>query len=373
MKTFVRRKFLNLLALYLVLSGIISGCSSPAVKPSEPILRQELPMGLYSYQLIKVEKERTKTSLAAVSEEAFVKSFSESPSLPIIFFGEFHAHPGVHLAQYEVLKHFYNEYGKTVLTMEQFSQDKQSVVSEYLADVSKMGEKTFEIRSKAWPNYLSDYRPLMLLAQQHESPVIAANAPRSAVRCISSVGREGVKQIPENLQDYVVFPWGGELTAEALVQLRETSYFQRFLERMTSDLTEDQQNRQFAAQQVWDETMAHSIFNAAQRYPEMPIVHVVGAFHVEQHDGIVKQVRLRQHQQKNEDTEKEKASRSLVTVIPVMGTYDELFEQAHLGDYLLWVNPVPVVYTEAEIKKYSKLHKREKATKCEFGKPKMKH
>ncbi|MCV5871569.1 ChaN family lipoprotein, partial [Escherichia coli] len=65
---------------------------------------------------------------------------------------------------------------RIALSMEQVTRDKQSVLDAYLK--GEIGEQYFMSQSNAWPNYESDYRPLVEFAKQANLPVIAANAPK---------------------------------------------------------------------------------------------------------------------------------------------------------------------------------------------------
>ena len=63
-----------------------------------------------------------------------------------------------------------------VLSMEQFSRADQPVLDAYLA--GRIGESALIRDGHAWPNYQSDYRPLVEFAKAQHLPVIAANAPK---------------------------------------------------------------------------------------------------------------------------------------------------------------------------------------------------
>ncbi|NMU84680.1 ChaN family lipoprotein, partial [Vibrio parahaemolyticus] len=77
---------------------------------------------------------------------------------------------------------------------------KQPVVDAYLR--GEIGEQYLMKQANAWPNYESDYRPLVEFAKQKNLPVIAANAPKSIVRCI---GRQGLDYINKLDDDQRMF------------------------------------------------------------------------------------------------------------------------------------------------------------------------
>jgi len=177
--------------------------------------------------------------------------------------------------------------------MEMFERDTQNVVDDYLA--GHIGEDNFRRRGRAWGNYAESYRPLVEFAKEHHLPVIAANVPGAVVRC---VGLEGpaylARMAPEKR---------GQAAAE--LHLQEGPYkdkFLRFLEESGShgpeaDKTPEQKkeeaDRSFASQVARDDTMAESIFLSLQKNPARKVVHLTGAFHVEEALGTMERLKLR--------------------------------------------------------------------------------
>jgi uncharacterized iron-regulated protein len=80
------------------------------------------------------------------------------------------------------------------LSLEQFERDTQPLVDLYLE--GKIGEKVLEEDGRAWPNYEQSYRPLVEFARDNSLPVVASNAPRQAVICVSKKGPEVIDEIP---------------------------------------------------------------------------------------------------------------------------------------------------------------------------------
>lgn len=65
---------------------------------------------------------------------------------------------------------------KLALSMEMFEADNQSKLNNFLADT--LSEENFLAASRPWPNYGTDYAPLVNFAKEKKMPVIAANVPR---------------------------------------------------------------------------------------------------------------------------------------------------------------------------------------------------
>ena len=302
-----------------------------------------LTSGFYSYHFLMDGK--------VISADQVVEHIAHQNSTPIVLFGEYHAHPGVHLAQYNLLKAMQREFGQVSLSMEQFARDKQNLIDQYLQDIDAMGEEVFVIRSNAWRNYRSDYRPLVFAQMEAGLPVIAANAPRKVVRCISRVGREGIQQIPEKYSGTAVFPWQNNESHYELSNRQE--YYDSFAERLGNELPQETIERQFAAQQVWDATMADSILLSQQTYPNNALMHTVGSFHVDFGRGLADFLGQTQNEK-------------LFTIVPVTGGWQQVQNMQNRADILLWVNPTPIAYTAEEQERYGKLHRSPKAENCKF-------
>lgn len=192
---------------------------------------------------------------------------SELLTADVILVGEWHTHPGVHRFQTDLL-HTLSSQRNVALSMEQFTRDKQPVLNQYLA--GEIGEQPLISEGNAWPNYESDYRPLVELAKRQGLDVIAANAPKAIVRCIGRQGIGYLDKLDETERHY--------LAAE--INTADSPYKDKFMASMHHGQPE-QTERQYAAQITWDETMAESIVNYRKAHPQTQIVHVAGKFHTE--------------------------------------------------------------------------------------------
>ncbi|MBE4591803.1 hypothetical protein BOO24_05410 [Vibrio navarrensis] len=192
---------------------------------------------------------------------------SELLTADVILIGEWHTHPGVHRFQTDLL-HTLSSQHSVALSMEQFTRDKQPVLNQYLA--GEIGEQPLMSEGNAWPNYESDYRPLVELAKRQGLDVIAANAPKAIVRCIGSQGIGYLDKLDETERHY--------LATE--INTADSPYKDKFMASMHHGRPE-QTERQYAAQITWDETMAESIVNYRKAHPQTQIVHIAGKFHTE--------------------------------------------------------------------------------------------
>lgn len=243
--------------LSLLFAGLLTGCSSYTHTNSHATSAEVT--SFYDYQLYTPSGEHIALSKLPI----------ELQQADVILIGEWHTHAGVHRFQTDMLKQLTSYDRSLALSMEQFTRDKQPVVDAYLR--GEIGEQYLMKQANAWPNYESDYRPLVEFAKQKNLPVIAANAPKSIVRCI---GRQGLDYINKLDDDQRMF------IAQA-INTGSSPYKEKFMASMHHGKPE-QTEKQFAAQVTWDETMAESIVSYLDDNPGAQIVHVAGKFHTEQ-------------------------------------------------------------------------------------------
>ncbi|NLS14529.1 ChaN family lipoprotein [Vibrio sp. SM6] len=196
----------------------------------------------------------------------------------VILVGEWHTHPAVHHLQFELLRALHQQRSDVVLSLEHFSREAQHALDQYLS--GQIGETPFINLTQAWPNYASDYRPLIEYAKQHQIPVIAANAPNTIVRCIARYGLAYRHHLPHEEQKWIA----------KHVDVSSSPYKSRFTELMFFGNAEHTE-RQYAAQKTWDDTMAESIVTHLANASATQIIHYAGAFHVEQGQGIAATIR----------------------------------------------------------------------------------
>ncbi|EDM68986.1 putative lipoprotein [Moritella sp. PE36] len=186
----------------------------------------------------------------------------------VVLVGEWHTHAGIHRFQTELLQAMIAANGNVTLSMEQFTRDKQAIVNAYLA--GEIGEGTLIKQANTWPNYNSDYRPLVELAKTKEIDIIAANAPKNIIRCIGKEGISYVDKLPADERTWLA----------ANINTQDSPYKTHFMASMHHG-DESQNEHKFASQVTWDETMAESIVNYLATNPHKQVMHIAGKFHTE--------------------------------------------------------------------------------------------
>ena len=198
----------------------------------------------------------------------------------VVFVGEYHGNHASHWLQAQLQTALYAQRPQQILSMEQFSRDKQTELDQYLK--GDIGEVALLAKANAWPNYKASYRPLVEFAKQHNLPVIAANAPADIVRCI---GRQGESYL-EKLK-----PQQRKLLADDVFRNDEAyqAAFQKVMHSPSVPTKKDKPrlSNSYLAQLSRDNTMAESILKALEQQPKHQVVHMNGAFHSDNSLGTV--------------------------------------------------------------------------------------
>lgn len=201
----------------------------------------------------------------------------------VVFFGEYHDQSEIHQYELELLKAMYKAKGeKMALSMEMFEADNQSKLNNFLADT--LSEEDFLAASRPWPNYRTDYAPLVNFAKEKKMPVIAANVPRFLAEHVAknNASTEGVEaQYQQWLPKHTYAPEG--------------AYKDKFYAQMNSPEAPMKMPPQrlaavYAAQCLKDDKMAESIAAFADAHPDIQILHINGCFHSDAHLGTTQKL-----------------------------------------------------------------------------------
>jgi uncharacterized iron-regulated protein len=210
----------------------------------------------------------------------------------VVFYGESHSHPGVHLQQMELLRALYARDPRWVVSLEQFERDVQGIVDDYLA--GRIGETALMDKGRAWNNYPVSYRPLLIFARDHHLPVIAAEAPGWAITCVGQWGTDILDRFTPLERSWVAKD----------VHVAPGAYRDKYMNFLGSSPTHGggtaatpeaaaKAERSFSAQVTRDDTMAESIERALQEHPGYKLLHLTGSFHSAGFLGTVERLRMR--------------------------------------------------------------------------------
>ncbi|MEC6897814.1 ChaN family lipoprotein [Photobacterium piscicola] len=293
----------------LGVASLLIGCASPP-SANNTLASTSTATTMYNYTIASPQGEPLSVvQLAQALRDA-----------DIILVGEWHSHPAAHLLQAQLLAALYQQNPKITLSMEQFTRDKQLILNDYLA--GNIGEKTLIKEANAWPNYDSDYRPLVEFAKQNNVDVIAANAPKSIVRCVGRQGPEYLNKLPPNER----------LWAARSLTLATDAYQQTFIASMHHG-DEAQTKRQFAAQTTWDDTMAESMVDYLKQHPQQQIIHIAGRFHTAEGLGTASRIQARNPKLK------------IMMVTPIS---NQVTLHANAPDFTVKMQPLPQRYVQKD-------------------------
>ncbi len=132
----------------------------------------------------------------------YSKMIKEIQDADIVLFGEYHNNPISHWLQLEITKDLFDVKGeKLVLGAEMFETDNQLILTEYLD--SLITQKKFEAEVRLWPNYKTDYKPLIEFANKNRLNFVASNVPRRYASIVNSKGFEGLEELSDEAKKLI--------------------------------------------------------------------------------------------------------------------------------------------------------------------------
>ncbi len=132
----------------------------------------------------------------------FSEMITDLATADFVFIGELHNNPISHWLELEITKEIYKiKKQNTILGAEMFETDDQLVIDEYLTNVYP--ENKFEPELKLWPNYNTDYKPLLNFAKDSSLSFIATNIPRRYASVVFKSGFEGLENLTGEAKKYI--------------------------------------------------------------------------------------------------------------------------------------------------------------------------
>lgn len=233
----------------------------------------------------------------------------------IAFFGELHNNPISHWLQLELTQDlFLKSKENLILSAEMFESDNQLLLDEYLSGV--IPKSRFEAECRLWPNYQTDYKPLVEFAKENELKFIAANVPRRYANIVSKKGFEVLETLSTEAKSFMPpLPIEYDPTVPCYKAMLE-------MEGMPAHVTENLPK----AQALKDATMAHFIFKNYQTGKQ--IIHYDGAYHSNNHEGTVWYI----------NQYFPKVNVQVISTVEQADVYNLEEENLGLGDYILVVS-----------------------------------
>ncbi len=208
-------------------------------------------------------------------ETSFQKMLEDAKKADVILFGELHNNPIIHWLQLELSRDLYNELGnKLMLGAEMFESDNSLIINEYLAQ--NVNDRNFEAEARLWPNYKTDYKPLLEFAREMKLPFVATNIPR---RYAALVNRKGLQSLDS------LSPEAKKLIAPLPIEFDgELSGYKSMLEMMGGGGHGNDNLPK--AQAIKDATMAYFILKDFRKGENL-FLHFHGTYHSDDYQGIM--------------------------------------------------------------------------------------
>jgi uncharacterized iron-regulated protein len=227
------------------------------------------------FAAMKSDKEAFELYDANGKDVKYDKMIKELLKADVVFFGELHNNPISHWFELEITKSLYDvKKSDLVLGAEMFESDNQLLIDEYLNGTIKT--KNFEAEAKLWPNYSTDYKPLLEFAEENDLRFIATNIPRRYAALVNKKGFEGLDSLSSEAK---------KLIAPLPVNYDpEVNCYKSMIEMMggmgghvTANIPK--------AQAIKDATMAYFILQNWEK--GKLFLHYDGSYHSDNHEGIV--------------------------------------------------------------------------------------
>jgi uncharacterized iron-regulated protein len=204
----------------------------------------------------------------------YAKMVKQMEDADIIMFGELHNNPICHWLQLELTKDLHAKKGRSlILGAEMFESDNQLIIDEYFSDFYKSNK--FEAEARLWPNYKTDYKPLLEYARENELKFVASNVPRRYASMVHKKGFESLEELPEDSKRY--------LPDLPISYDPELPGYKQMIDMM-KDMGHANPNLP-KAQALKDATMAHFILLNFEKGKQF--IHFHGTYHSNNYEGIV--------------------------------------------------------------------------------------
>jgi len=188
----------------------------------------------------------------------------------VVLFGEEHNNAIAHWLQLTLTQDC-GEIKPLVLGAEMVERDNQDELDNYLSGA--ITAKQLDSTARLWPNYKTDYAPLVNYAKKKSYPFIATNIPRRFASLVGRRGFEVLDSLPESEKSWI-----------APLPIRYDAELPGYKNMLTMMAGHGGPNLP-KAQASKDATMAHFILQHLN--PSKLFIHYHGTYHSENYEGIL--------------------------------------------------------------------------------------
>ncbi|MBN1199483.1 MAG: ChaN family lipoprotein [Bacteroidales bacterium] len=235
-----------------------------------------IAIGMLISTSLWADKPAYRIFTAKGKKSSYKELLKDASTVQVVFFGELHDNPICHWLEFEVTKDLFDiKQDQLILAAEMFERDNQLLLDEYTGKFIR--KKDFEKEAKLWPNYSTDYAPLVDFAREHHLKFVATNIPRRYAARVNLNGFEGLDSINAYQRGMIApLPIKYDSTLHCYKAMKEM-FNESGMMHQTMNLAE--------AQAIKDATMGYFIYKNLEE--NGLILHFNGAYHSENYEGTV--------------------------------------------------------------------------------------
>jgi len=217
------------------------------------------PQNKQSYQIFNPKGKKV----------CYRKIINSSQKSDVLLFGEFHDNSVAHWLELEITKDLLGK-KNIVLGAEMLESDNQKQVNQYLK--AEINQKKLDSTARLWPNYKTDYKPLVDFAKELKIAFIATNIPRRFASLVFKNGFEALDKLSDEEKTWIApLPILFDSTLPGYV-------------KMVQEMGGHGGENLPKAQAVKDATMAY--FINKNRVENSLFIHYNGSYHSDNFEGI---------------------------------------------------------------------------------------
>jgi uncharacterized iron-regulated protein len=197
------------------------------------------------------------------------KLLKSSLKTQVVLFGEYHNNSISHWLQLELTKDIAAKI-QIIQGAEMLEADNQKQLNQYLK--GEIDQKKLDSTARLWPNYKTDYKPLVDFAKENKFNFIATNIPRRYASMVSKKGFEALETLTSEEKSWIApqpIPYDANLPG--------------YVEMMKM-MGEHTSVNMPKAQASKDATMAYFINQNLKN--DTVFIHYNGTYHSDNFDGI---------------------------------------------------------------------------------------
>ncbi|HEU4495875.1 MAG TPA: ChaN family lipoprotein [Flavobacterium sp.] len=200
---------------------------------------------------------------------SYKQMLRQAEDAAVVLFGEHHDNSIVHWLQLEFAKDLAAR-GQLVLGAEMIEADCQKQLDQYLE--GEISQKAFDTLARLWPNYKTDYKPLVDFAKANKIHFVASNVPRKYASLAYKQGFGALDKLPPEEKAWIA--------PLPIAYDKNLPGYLKMLEMAGGHGSENMPK----AQALKDATMAHFILKNLK--PDSVFIHYNGTYHSDNFEGI---------------------------------------------------------------------------------------